>query len=600
MFSSSTAELVDLQITSPNVDLTDYPCSGPPSGAGTCAQMTSNNNLRVSAPAQSGFGEIEFNLANNFWGCNFNFGNSFCGVKIRQGIAHLIDKARFVTDQGDLAGHTSPIDDPEPPYEGLPAANPCMWDVNATQSGSDCKVGAQGGTAFHFNQASGIPGYPWMQSYNDLDFCVAALDVITAINPLGIAPVQAPVGFWTMPPSSWTLSSSTNCQLMMNDQTKTTISNNPVNLYIRTDNLALMALGNGLAADICNLFTGSYSETCYFPNTNEEVLSITPGPIDAFNGYGTGTSSPRTDWWMYTSGVAVQGADLFEPQNSERFLIRDPFDTSLYYLFNSRFVSGVSSIKCTSGSGNTCSPGPCSAESVFTQVTADYMYVCSPSYDSITGQMENAPCLTAPSGDPMPGQSNNGPGGDCSGTSQLSAYSAAVQAEDLFGQSEFTIPIYTPANQYGYLNNWSRVINSMGGGIPGYFTWLNTYNPAPTQTRTIRQGASQPSNSVNPYVAYSFWDMMVVGNIYDTLLATNPLSDAQAFNWMIYSFIVENNATVISQGGYTPPPHTRCGEHDGGNGARTARFRHKRQFCGSLRPSRSHGCTNSPRKMVVK
>jgi hypothetical protein len=139
--------------------------------------------------------------------------------------------------------------------------------------------------------------------------------------------------------------------------------------------------------------------------------------------------------------------------------------------------------------------------------------------------------------------------------------SAGYQAEDLFGQGAYTIPVYSPSNQYGYLKNWSRVINNDNGGIPSYFTWLNAYNPSPIQAGTLRQGMSQGTSSVNPYVASNFWDLMILGNVYDTLFVSNPLSEQERIDWMTYTAVQQDNATVIAQSGYQPPAGTLTTYH---------------------------------------
>src|SRR5207247_4540733 len=110
-----------------------------------------------------------------------------------------------------------------------------------------------------------------------------------------------------------------------------------------------------------------------------------------------------------------------------------PFDSSLYFIYNSRFVYGIPSVQAPTG--------PCSPQSVPSNSVSNYMWLCNSNYDALSSQMENAPCLSAP-GDPAPGQTSNAPGASCPGTSQLSAVSAGVQAEDTFGNGAYTIPVY--------------------------------------------------------------------------------------------------------------------------------------------------------------
>src|SRR5213083_1194922 len=72
--------------------------------------------------------------------------------------------------------------------------------------------------------------------------------------------------------------------------------------------------------------------------------------------------------------------------------------------FNSQFVSGISSIK-----------PPCAAASVPTVSAPNYFYLCNTAYDSLTNQMEFAPCLSV-TGDPVVGSTSNISTGTCPGS----------------------------------------------------------------------------------------------------------------------------------------------------------------------------------------
>lgn len=170
--------------------------------------------------------------------------------------------------------------------------------------------------------------------------------------------------------------------------------------------------------------------------------------------------------------------------------------------------------------------------------------------------METAPCLSSPS-DPVSGSASNEPGGLCTGTQKLSAISAGIQAEDLFGKKALTIPIEFSSNQDGYVNGWTQVDDNPDGGISTMFTWLNAYNPTPTNPGTIRQGMSQTTHSVNPYIASTSLDLVIVGDIYDTLYVADPLSDFQLINWMTVSTQQLSNSSLIYGDGVTgAPAHT--------------------------------------------
>jgi hypothetical protein len=494
VFTDETAEYNSLQSASPSIDLTDWPMT-----QSLVTPLTTSPNFLVSAPISAhSYFEIEFMLANNFWGVNFNYGTDPNGIQIRQGISHLTDKVKFVTNDPHIGGGGSALDNPLPPSNGgLPTANPCGWDVSFPESGTGCVVGATGGTAYHLALAAGV-NFAWQPALGSPDFCAAAQHFVNA----GLASAM----------------SSPTCVLT---GISSSAASHTVNFFVRSDDPARLDLGNGLAQEICALFGQGFVTSC------APYLQTIAGPITAFPGFTTSPTSVNLNWGMYTAG----------------FLNVYPFDSSLYFGYNSRFVSGIPSIKSPSG--------VCSSQAVPTFSASNYMYLCSSSYDGITTQMEFAPCVSAV-GDPLPGSTSNGPGGNCPGTSKLSAVSAGIQAENLFGQAAYTIPIFTTSQQYAYLSNWSRVVNNDGLGVPNYFTWLNAYSPNPAQPGTVRQGFKQSTRSLDPYIASTAWDFYILGNIYDTLTAVNPLSNNQVLDWMTTNIVKLSNSGL----GYSPPPGT--------------------------------------------
>jgi hypothetical protein len=501
IFTDATAELNNIQSSSPSIDFTDSPL--PPSLIGPF--ITSPNFLVTGAQGQVGYYEVEFNLVNGYWGCNFSFGNSQCGVQIRQGIAHMIDKNSFTTNEAAIGGHSAPIDNPVPTTSGggLPSPNPCAYDVSFPQSGSQCIVGAIGGVAYHLQASgTGANGIPWIYAPGSQDLNAAAQHFVNA----GLAS-----GF----------NSTTS---ILRGVIAAAATNQPT-FFIRNDDPSRLDLGNSLAEEICYLFTGAYTTPCTY-------LKTVVGPITSCISSGccldVCTTGPNTSWWMYTAAF-----------NGPTF-----FDGSLYFGYNSRFVSAVPSIQPPNG--------PCSAQALPTNSPGDYMYVCNPNYDSLSSQMEFAPCLTA-SGDPLSGSINNGPGADCPGTTQLSGISAGIQAEAIFGAGVFTLPIFEQTVQFGFLNNgWVRDINGSGAGLPNHFTWLNTYNPNAPMAWTIRQGFSRTTGSVNPYIASSAQDTYIVNNVYDSLYQSNPLYPGQLINWMTINTFQLSNSSLP----YIAPAHT--------------------------------------------
>jgi len=496
IFTDETAEFTSIQSASPTIDFTDWPLTPDLTGP-----FTTSSNFRITAStSQAGYFEIQFMLASNFWGVNMNFGNDPNGIQIRQGIAHLVDKALFAANEPSIAGTANALDTAEPSDNigGLPSANPCSWDSAYPESGANCIVGSPGATAYHLAAATGANGVSWLPGPGSPDLCAAAQHFINA----GVASGK-----------------DANCQLT---GISSAASAHPPNFFVRNDNPPRLDLGNTLAEEICYLFTGSYNIPCAY-------LTVTSGPITAFPGFTTSTTSINLSWGMYTAAYGSPSGPA-------------PFDSTYYLTYNSRFVSGISSIK-----------PPCATAAVLTVSAPNYMYLCNTAFDSLTNKMEFAPCLTV-TGDPVVGSTSNISTGHCPGTtSALSAIGAGIQAEDLFGKNVYTLPIFEQNAQFGYLNNgWSRVINNSGAGLPNYFTWLNAWNPSPALSGTIRQGFKQSTTTVNPYIASTVWDFYIISNIYDTLTSVDPLSGSQLLNWMSVSSQLLSNSSLT----YTPPSGT--------------------------------------------
>jgi hypothetical protein len=497
IFTDEQAEFTNIQSASPSIDMTDWPLTPDLTGP-----FTTSSNFRITSTiSAAGNFEIQFMLANNFWGVNMNFGNDPNGVQIRQGIAHLVDTAKFAANEPSLSGQAVALDTPNPSDNvgSLPTANPCAWDTAFPQSGANCIVGAPGGTAFHLGTAGGANGISWLQAPGSADLNAAAQHFVNA----GIA-----TGF----------NSGTS---VLTGISSAALSHVP-NFFIRNDNTPRLHLGDSYAEEICYLFTGAFTTPCAY-------LSVTHGPITAFPGFTTSTTSVNLSWGMYTAAYGSVTGPL-------------PFDSTYYFTYNSHFASVIPSIASPTG--------PCDNTGVPTVSAADYIYLCNSTYDSLTNQMEFSPCLTV-TGDPTPGSPSNISTGHCSGTtSTLSAIGAGVQAADQFGKNAYTIEVFQQNEQFGYLNNgWIRVDNNVGSGIPNFWTWLNAWNPSPALSGTIRQGFKQSTSSVSPFIDSTVWDAYIVGSIYDSLTVANPLSGGQLVDWMALSVQQLSNPSLT----YTPP-----------------------------------------------
>jgi hypothetical protein len=501
IFTDQVAEFQNLQQGTPpgsgsSIDLTDQQLT--PS---LVTPLTSSANFLVTpALKEHGYFEIEFDLSNTFWTCNFSFGNSTCGINIRQGVAHLIDKSAFVTNDPNILNTAVAIDNPLPiDNGGLTTPSTCGWDILYVQT-NKCIVGSTdptlatytGGSSFHLASAGSTSR--GAQPNPSLDFCAAAGHFITAGVAANVVtpPVVAAGNWWTQQPSAWTISSSTNCVL-----TGVTAGTTP-NFFIRKDDVRRLDLGDMLAGQICLLFTGSSVTPC-------ANLTVSHGFITTFQGFLTSPTTLQNNWWIYTAA----------------FISVYPYDSTLYFLYNSEFVSGFPSIQGTTA-GHTCSP-----RSVGSFSAGNYPYLCDVNYDALSTQMEFANC---PGGAPTAGSAT--PTFTTCSAGGLSALSAAFKVEDRFGKGAYTIPIMNSIDNFAYLNNgWLRAVNS-GNGLPNFYTWLNAWNSA---SSTIRQGFKQTTRSLSPYIASTAWDFYVLGNVADSIGASNPYSSGQLLNYMTVS-----------------------------------------------------------------
>lgn len=494
IFTDGVSELTGLQSLPPTIDLPDTPLS-PTIIPGL---INSPSFAVTSVVSQHAYYDIQFLLVNNFWGCDFNFGNSKCGAQIRQGISHMIDKSAFVANDPSIAGLATALDNPEPPNNGgLLSPNPCAWDSSFSQTGSNCIVGSSGGTSYHLGTAAGANGFIWLQAPGSPDLNAAAQHFVNAGVASGFNPATSVL-------------TGINASAAIH----------VVNFFIRNDDSPRLDLGNGLAGEICYLFTGSYAFPCTY-------LSTTRGPSTAFPGFATCDRCISLSWWMYTGTYT----DVF------------PFDSSLYFTYNSRFVSGIPPI--------VPPVGPCAAGAPPSLSGANYVYLCSPVYDSISNQMEFANCLTT-TGDPVGGSTNNNSTGTCPGGG-LSSVGAGLRAEDFYGKNAYSVPVFDRNEQFAYLSNWQNVINGDGVGVPNYFTWLDAYSPNPAVPGTVRQGFSQTTRSVSPYIAETSHDFYIVRNVYDSFTVRNPLSNGQLVDWMGF---VNTNPLPPGALPYLPPPGT--------------------------------------------
>jgi len=523
-----------------------------------------------SAPvADKNYFEIEFNLAGVFWGIPMQYGSNSAGIQLRQGIAHLLNKAAFIADGSTYFSCGGivcvPNDNPVPPCSisscpngGLVNPNPCGWDTLFPETSStNCIVGAPGGTAYNCLYSTVCPSgtvtgtvqHPGQVAIGSPDFCAAALHFQQAFKmQLGInvtlnnyCELVPPTGGW---PSAVYAINPTDCIGL--------VARANVCFSVRKSQ-PRAGLGEGLAQEICALFSPAWTggtgwTTLAGEPSSCDTLTTGTGNADCGGGYctfldeyeldsyyavfNTSTSgTPLLDWGMYTAGFG----QVF------------PFDSTTYFNYNGVFATKTT-VTCTNLDCSSNVPGSPCASTTFSSGASDYMYVCSPTYDSLSSAMEFSLCLGSPgpSTDPTFGQASptlaNCSGGavsggagatTCIGASPVcSAISAGYQALDFFGKNVLTLPIWSGNDYYARLSNWSQGGSVPGFstavgfgfyGLPNYFNWLNAYSATPAVPGTHREGTLTTVDSLNPFEATTYWDFHLLAKIYESLFEPNPL-----------------------------------------------------------------------------
>ena len=548
------------------VDSEDWPLTATQQGASS-VNCSGNANVRCSLPMPDhGYFEIQFNLATILWGIPQSYGNSAAGQELRQGIAHLFNKQSFTANNAACLNIACVPDDQAIPVctttagctnGGLPAANPCGWDTKYAQTGGNCVVGAPGGTSYNCSLSTACPtgtltgttNFPWQAAIGSPDFCAAAQHFIQAFADASISGVTtnancelvAPTGGW---PAVVTSINTAGCAGVAPVATANTC------FFVRTTE-PRKSLGEGIAQDICALFSpawGAWTTLLGQPikcdNTNTGTgnaacgggscpfLQTEEGGISQFCGFNTSTNGiPINCWGFGTFGFG----QVF------------PFDSTTYFEYNSIFATQTT-VTCTVADCSTHVAGsPCASVTPSTGAS-DYMYACSPTYDSLSQAMEFSLCLGSPGPSTDPSFSQASPTfANCSGTAVsggagattcigaspvCSAVSAGYQAEDYAGSHVLTIPVWDGNDVQARLSNWPLGsssnpgwITAFGGGFSASanaFEWLNAYSASPAVAGTFRQSFLTTVDSLNPFQFSTLWDAYLLSNIYDSLFVQNP------------------------------------------------------------------------------
>ncbi|HZD13521.1 MAG TPA: hypothetical protein VE177_08405, partial [Candidatus Binatus sp.] len=211
-------------------------------------------------------------------------------------------------------------------------------------------------------------------------------------------------------------------------------------------------------------------------------------------------SPGRTDTWDgYTYGYSDLG----------------PFGgDAMYSLFSGKFSSA----------NGIVNGSPVCAEATNTGnfYASNPTYVCNPKLDTLLNAQNQA--------------------------STLDGYNAATFAAfNYYGRIAGDIPTYSPGMRTAALTAAADVVQASVGGYNNPWTLLNAHQSGriggntlyafgggdPT---TLRYGQASETTSLNPFTASTPWEFQLISEVYDTLLAGNPVNPTQIFCWMCNTF----------------------------------------------------------------
>ena len=617
------------------VDATDWPLTASQQGS-TDVNCAGNTAIICSLPIpDTGYFEVQVNLANSFFGVPMGFGTGAAGIQLRQGIEHLLSKSLFAHDEGNCANIACVPDEQTNKPQLIPSPNPCGWDAQFPgTSVANCVVGDSAGTAYNcVAEAAACPTGTvtgtfsvgdWQPLIGSQDFCAAAVHFAIALNDTfpGLWSAGTLANYETPGVSGGPLNA--NCELnppsgsafagvwpsavyAINTAGCAGIKAATANtcFFTRTTQPRL-DLGNSFSQEICALLSPSFGAwttlggasgtqtSCDNTNTGSAntacgggscpFLQVVSGSIGLFCGFNTDggppPDKPNLCWGMGTFGFGL----VF------------PFDSTLYFLYNSLFTTEI---------------GPPCASVTPSTAAGNYMYDCSATFDALGNNMEFASCLASTQPDPTPAQTNptfaNCAGGVAPGSgtqgstscatasNNCTAFSSAYQAEDYYGSHVFTMPIYDTIDTMPRLNNWAAG-SASGPGISGaigasfqeeanFFNWANAYSASAAVPGTFRQSflttVGGPGTSISPFNFGTIWESYIVANIYDSLLLPNPQCTNnptlaantgvlggtcpnffQNIDWMTtgHSYLCFPNGPACTSTtlGYTPPSGTQA------------------------------------------
>jgi len=111
-------------------------------------------------------------------------------------------------------------------------------------------------------------------------------------------------------------------------------------------------------------------------------------------------------------------------------------------------------------------------------------------------------------------------------------------AQDIMMGEAGAIPMFVLAGYKIYLSNWRGVVNQAGFGTNSWWTFLNAHTVGVGGGDIIKYGWEGDLVSANIITAQWYWDIEVLGKIYDSLIAVNPYNVAQDIPYIAQKWTV--------------------------------------------------------------
>ncbi|OLE90920.1 MAG: hypothetical protein AUF79_07720 [Crenarchaeota archaeon 13_1_20CM_2_51_8] len=483
------------------LDVTDWPQT-----VANYGSYVANPDFQLT-PTQGQFGDfgIYFNAADNvftstagyaaagldaadsggpFWGaCDWNTGavgttarstySTACGIQMRQGLLHLVDRPAFATSV--LNGAAQALADPSPPAKD-PAASThqeqCSWDTLAgTTTATGHTYPSNCISAYNFvNDPTGFAGP------GSLDFCAAADHMINAGLATGMNSNCTLTGFLTFNPAA-----------------------HPMKGMIRDNDPRRLALGNGFMGGINAMF-GAGSVVPTYGSID------TLGPIVFFM-YPQGQTA---DWSFYTFGYGLGGPfpdhmyDLYAAADAGSYCGGEAVDEP----DNPTMVCQGTQTITTPNPNLSAPPYPCT-------YTFGVSNGCSFDQDLLGASLTaDIPTFRA--------------------ATQASFHEYGKRAIDIATYS-IGIRIAALTAVKGLVNlrgtSYPNVATIAAGHKDPSYTPNNPglYSFGGNDPSTIRYGQSQAITQLNIFRISTVWEFQTDGLIYDTLFSASPVELTKVF-----------------------------------------------------------------------